>query len=222
MTGATLPDNDRLWGVPKHALLDHPSPTGVASESQLQPVFCHGDSRCSHLPCLLIDFLASLRDPLNGLLVLWEKRVISDLLSWKWERLKGQAKLILRKVVYAGGCVVVGCPHPPHAVMSLGFMCPVSWDPPRSKKVRQTMLPFSFTASLHRDPIEGAKTHGIYGRLETQLLFPSSPWQHTQNHWNPPLKWWEWARMPKNKTTMGLKVPCSWQFFVIMENTING
>ena len=50
--------------------------------------------------------------------MLWEKRVISDLLSWKWERHKGQAKWILRKVVHAGGCVVVErqiapCPHPP-------------------------------------------------------------------------------------------------------------
>lgn len=32
-------------------------------------------------------------------------------------------------------------PIPQHAVTSLEFVCPVSWAPPRSKKVRQTMLP---------------------------------------------------------------------------------
>lgn len=67
---------------------------------------------------------------------------------------------------------------------------------------------------------KGAKAHGIYGRVETQLFFPTSPWQHTQSHLHPVLKGWEWSRMPKNKTTMGLKVPYSWQFFVTMGNTM--
>lgn len=161
------------------------------------------DSRRSHLPCLLIDFLASLpRDPLNGWPMLWEKRVISDLLFWKWERRKGQAKWTLRKVVHAGGCVVAGwqitpCPHPQHAVTSLEFMCPVSWAPPRSKKVKQTMLPLSERRG---------KSYGIYGRLRTQLLFPTSPWQQTQSHWNPVLKGWEWARVQR------IKPPCAWRF----------
>lgn len=56
----------------------------------------------------LIGLIALFRDPLkllNG--IEGERRVISELLSWKWEGHKGQAKWILRKVVPVGGCVAV-------------------------------------------------------------------------------------------------------------------
>lgn len=116
------------------------------------------DSRRSHLPCLLIDFLASLRDLLNGWLVLSEKRVISDLLSWKWERHKGQAKWILRKVVHAGGCVVAEwqvtrCPHPPACSHIPGIHVSCVLGPSQVQEGEADNAP-------SRDPKEGAKAMG--------------------------------------------------------------
>lgn len=97
-------------------------------------------------------------------------------------------------------------------VLCLGFFpVPRRWG----RQCSRSPLHHPFTGTRKE-----AKAHGIYGRLETQFLFPTSPWEHTQSHWHPVLKGWEWARMPKNKTTMGLKVPYSWQFFVTMGNTM--
>lgn len=209
------------------SLLDHPSPTSVAGVSNPSYHLSSAvdDSRHSHLPCLLVEFLASLRDPLNGWLVLWEKRVISDLLSWKWERHKGQAKWILSKVVHAvwlrgGGMTNYTMSPSPNRQSPPWHSCVLCLGPlpvPRrwGRQCSRSPLQHPFTGTR-----KGAKAHGIYGRLETQLLFPTSPWQHAQSHWHPVLKGWEWARMPKNKTTIGLKVPCSWQFFVTMGSTM--